>query len=88
MKIYIVMGTTGEYSDRHEWPVVAYFDEHAARVHIDNATRVANQIEQDGGYYDPEDGAKNEYDPSMRMDYTGTGYYMMTVDTADAPQEA
>ncbi len=24
MKIYIVMGCQGEYSDRSEWPVVAY----------------------------------------------------------------
>jgi hypothetical protein len=90
MKVYIVMGTTGEYSDRCEWPVVAYFDEHAAKVHVYNAKCVANQIEQnmDGSWYDPDEDAKNEYDPDMRMYYTGTTYYVMTVDTADAPQEA
>ena len=31
--IYIVYGSTGEYSDRSEWPVAAYMDETLARTH-------------------------------------------------------
>jgi hypothetical protein len=40
-KVYVVMGQTGEYSDRTEWPVVAYHDEARAKEHATNAGRRA-----------------------------------------------
>ncbi len=30
-KIWIVQGSTGEYSDHSEWPVCGYYDETAAK---------------------------------------------------------
>lgn len=43
-KIYVVMGTTGEYSDRSEWPVIAYFDEEKAKQHVTLARQEAKRI--------------------------------------------
>lgn len=36
--IYVVMGTTGEYSDRDEWPVMGYFSEGKAQEHVIRAS--------------------------------------------------
>ena len=33
-KIYVVMGSEGDYSDRIEWTVVAYRDEELAKAHV------------------------------------------------------
>lgn len=35
--IFVVVGVTGEYSDRNEWYVVAYPDEKSANDHADAA---------------------------------------------------
>jgi len=35
MKIYIVVGSTGEYSERREWNVCAYKDEDKAATRIE-----------------------------------------------------
>jgi osmotically-inducible protein OsmY len=82
-KIYVVMGSTGEYSDRSEWPVVAFRDEEEARKRVENATRRAKELEATK----PRDYRRitehfkqNEFDPDMRNDYTGTAYYYMTVE--------
>jgi hypothetical protein len=79
-KIYVVMGSTGEYSDRSEWPVVAFRDEEEAQKSVENATRRANECGANrASQYQIEKGV-NEFDPDMRMDYTGTSYYYMTVE--------
>lgn len=44
--IHIVVGTVGEYSDRSEWEVCAYFDKSLAEAHVkalDEATEKAAQ---------------------------------------------
>ena len=82
--IYVVFGTTGEYSDRTEWCVIAYRDENQAKEHVVNATRRANEIEvtrPSRFRVDPAAG-KNEFDPDMEMDYTGTSYYYAPVKLA------
>jgi hypothetical protein len=83
-KIYIVMGTTGEYSDRSEWPVAAYFDVLKAQEHVENATKVAQGIEvtRTSPYWTHPD-QSNQYDPNMQMDYTGTQYFLMDVEIKD-----
>jgi len=43
-KVYVVMGGVGEYSNRIEWPVKAFFDERKAKRLVLNASRVANEI--------------------------------------------
>jgi hypothetical protein len=76
------MGSTGEYSDRSEWAVMAYLDEAAAQAHVVNAERRAKEIfALRTGWQMPE-GAKNEFDPHMSMDYTGTSYFIYTVPLA------
>ena len=34
MKVYVVFGTSGEYSDRNTWKIAAYFDEELAKQHV------------------------------------------------------
>jgi hypothetical protein len=85
--VWVVMGTTGEYSDRNEWPVRAFFDETAAQEHIEKATKrsaelIALVADCDGGRYSTEAMAlerSNEFDPDMQTDYTGTQYFVYVV---------
>lgn len=42
--IYIVIGTTGEYSDKNEWFVIAYDKEESAKQHVNLATQEAHRI--------------------------------------------
>lgn len=84
MNIYIVMGKTGEYGDRNERSVIAYFDEAKAKEHVVNADRRAKEIQatREDYYYNTEPGA-NEFDPNMSMEFTGTDYYYNTVPLCD-----
>ena len=81
MKIYVVMGTTGEYSDRTEWGIVAYTDEKKAQEHVDNATRRSNELYATVGRYEYRDiRGQNEFDPDGYNDYTGNSYYLLELD--------
>ena len=42
MKIYVIQGSTGEYSDHMEWPVCAFKDEQKAKDFIVQLTQEAN----------------------------------------------
>jgi hypothetical protein len=80
--IYVVWGATGEYSDHQEWPVIAYEDEQLAQEHVTKASeRYRELLAQIGNNYKIPDGA-NEWDPNMRVDYTGTRYYIVTTPVA------
>lgn len=81
-KLYIVMGTTGEYSDRIEWPVAAYEDTEEAEKHVDAATRRSKELmgQRKGNYYDEHPKEFNIYDPGGQIDYTGTDYYILEVE--------
>lgn len=93
MKIYVVIGSTGEYSDRNEWLIKAFRDEEDAKFLVTNATNRANQIytlatEEDWAFhkvYEPDENPSyfNEYDPSMQMEYTKTIYYYKEVELED-----
>jgi hypothetical protein len=86
--IYVVMGMTGEWgSDRIEWPVRAFTVEERAQDLVTKASDRARELRQwlDGydqpwRYANEETRPKNKYDPNMRMDYTGTSYFYMTVE--------
>lgn len=86
-KIYVVTGTTGEWSDRDEWPVAAYLSEERAREHAEKADHKAKELFVVWGEnrWDMPDGA-NPFDPHMSMDYTGTDYGVMTVPLMDGPE--
>ena len=49
--IYVVMGTTGEYSDREEWPVRAYFSKHLAEDCINGLNKTAKKLAAMKGEY-------------------------------------
>jgi hypothetical protein len=74
MKIYIVEGSTGEYSDRQDWIVCAYQSKEKAEEHADKAEHRAKEMLPKR--YSNFEG-QNEFDPHMRMDYTGTEYYVI-----------
>lgn len=44
MKIYIVMGTHGEYSDRTEWPVIALTSNDDAMVYTKKAQALSHEL--------------------------------------------
>jgi hypothetical protein len=82
--VYVVFGQTGEYSDRTEWPVMAYYDEASAKAHVKRAGIAANELfvryEKVG--YPRTDNYENPHDPDMKLDYTGTTYYYLVVPLA------
>ena len=87
MKIHVIMGSTGEYSDRSEWPVRAVRDEERAKCIVELATQRAAAIEESKDRYERLDDSNpdhvNEWDRNMKMDYTGTSYFYYTVDLDD-----
>jgi len=95
MKIWIVYGSTGEYSDRVEWAVMAYTDELKARVHVENCTawfreygpyaNLAPREPKWAAYIRWNDQKlANPYDPNMSVDYTGTRWYLDEVELCES----
>lgn len=79
--IHLVVGSTGEYENYHEWVVKAYRDRDKAVAHANLAEQEAERIfKKNGsrGYYGSD--SPNPYDPNMDMDYTGTFYEIQTID--------
>lgn len=79
MMVFVVMGTTGEYSDGIEWPVLAFTDEEDAKRHVENASRRANEIQVTRRRHDLTEPV-NEFDKEMKIFYTGTSYYYFQVE--------
>jgi hypothetical protein len=77
--VYVVIGSTGEYSDRDEWPVCAYLDEDLAKAHVVRAGERAAEIHATRPSRYEEPTGTNEHDPGMKMDYTGTFYHYWAV---------
>lgn len=78
-RIYVVQGSTGEYSDRNEWPVRAFKSEAKAKamvVSLEEAARPFN----DPGFDRFERAAEwkaamaEAGDPGASLDYTGVHY--------------
>lgn len=78
MKIYVVTGTTGEYSDRSEWLVKAFTDEKKAEEFVNMASGLAREIElkRESRYsgLDGIDPSEYAFDPHFSMYDTGTFY--------------
>lgn len=89
MKIYIVHGETGEYSDRSDWNVCAYKNEEDAKIHVVKASEVARELyakyQNDFMNWYDDDGVikTNPYDKRFSMDYTGTNYGYSEVELHD-----
>ncbi len=80
-EIFIIFGTTGEYSDRSEWTVASYTDEDIAKGHVDavEAEALAKGLKYDNEKHcmaAERDNVKLDLDPSIgHVDYTGVSYY-------------
>lgn len=83
MKIYVIQGTTGEYSDRDEWLCFAVNSEARAKEIVEEYTREAKAIEArtkldkdhpDYLYPRTRHGEWPHPDPKFGLDYTGTDY--------------
>lgn len=86
-KVWIVMGSTGEYSDRTEWPVIAFTSEAAAKGRIADLDTRMQQMPQEWreDRWDHEDEIKahmSQLDPGFQTRYTGTSYFFYEVDVA------
>ena len=81
-KVYIVYGTTGEYSDACEWNVKSFGQESTANYFCNEL----NTWLRENGLFAPtrthryEYSMKNPYDPQFRCDCTGTKYYVSECD--------
>lgn len=76
---YVVMGSTGEYSDHTEWAVAVYLEKEEAERHAELANKDVAGAEswtwsQRRGYT-----GKNPYDVDCDIDYTGTRYAVVEV---------
>lgn len=82
-EVFIVLGRTGEYSDRTEWTVCAFLTEEEAKAEVEFLT--AKRMEVCGpGYldWDARNGIEEKmrvFDPSFSEDYTGTSWWMERV---------
>lgn len=74
--IYIVHGTTGEWSDRGEWAVRAFTDEAKAKDFVERCDKIAAAwfVKNEQRYWDVKDA--HELDPNFSCDYTGTHYFL------------
>ncbi len=72
--LYIVVGLTGEYADKMEWPVIAFTSETKALEYAEKT----NQWCRDNGF--ARDTMKNSsdfhnpYDPQLYSQYNGVEY--------------
>lgn len=75
--VYLVVGETGEYSDREEWPVAVFSDEDKAKLFRDLCAEVVKGSERTS--HEKRTKLKSPYDPNLRVDYTGTSYDVVEV---------
>lgn len=73
MKIFVLFGHTGEYSDRQEWLVKAFVSQTLAEEVRDRCNAYAKAAPDDWDEREKYE-ANNPDDPSMTMQYTGTEY--------------
>lgn len=93
MKIYIVLGNTGEYSDFKEWIVCAYKDEVKAKNRVIELETLLksfkDQCKESDFRYDYEVGMqvqeemRKSGDPRCEIDYTWTRYHYEETDLKD-----
>lgn len=89
--IHIVCGTSGEYSDRTEWVVRAFFDESQARAEVDRLTEaffaVLAGLTEDYDYirFDAARKIMQEmYDPNFPIGGSGDiSYYLQSCPLAE-----
>lgn len=74
-KVYVVEGSTGEYSDQRSWLVAAFEDENAAKDFVNKCQHYApTEQSLQGLTYEDRENITNPHDPHMSISYTGTWY--------------
>ena len=79
IRVWILTGETGEYSDRTEWLVRAYTDKAKAEA---ECLKFCEWLRENGVYMDSVTNKSSIYDlkfdldPNFQCDYTGTRYYL------------
>lgn len=90
MKIYVLFGDTGEYSDHSDWAVRAYFNKEDADADCAFLNAIAQEIfDRRLGYPHLDEAVRcrlTPHDPEANMDYTGTHYSVTEMDLVDARQ--
>ena len=86
MNIFVVFGSSGEYSDRNEWMVCAFRSEEAAQKKVTELTEKMQELgvtqanhQFSAEWYDLREEATakmRQLDENFYMDYTGTSYYI------------
>lgn len=81
-KIYVVMGHTGEYSDRDEWPVVAVAAKADAEQYVKDLEVQYQSLPEDRDerwFASDARKAAMSLDPNFREDYNGTCWFIHEV---------
>lgn len=84
-QVFVVMGETGEYSDRTEWPVVAFFNEGAAQERVlalEAWCREHKVSMASVDFRNPRKSLVCPLDSCFQVSYTGTRYCVMVVPLA------
>lgn len=76
---WVIMGTTGEYSDRSEWSVAVVYSVKDAESYIAALSKQQQSIPQEWRQnswdYEAQIQERMTLDPYYSEDYTGTSYY-------------
>ena len=97
MKIYRVVGSTGEYEDSVEWTAKCFFDEDKASAFVEECKTFADWLMEDveadevdevdedvyPRYYNIEDYREISPDKHIMVDYTGAYYYTEELEVED-----
>lgn len=95
--LYVVQGSSGEYSDFRTWPVRAFLDETEAATFVLKATARAAEIRQafigsvDYSWAERvalRESMVNEFDPPADMDYDAVTYEIVHVPLDASVQQA
>jgi hypothetical protein len=90
MNIYVIYGSTGEYSDRSEWSVAAVNTEAEAQRYVSALEKQYLSMPQEwhDDRWDHEEKMKERMtlDPNFACDYTGTQYFYGKVEMYPAPE--
>lgn len=84
-KVYVLYGTTGEYSDKSTWSIGAYMCKYKAiaRMNLLNGILIQHKVHWDSSIYVDRDliglvlnemKSHPDGDPNLHIDYTGTKY--------------
>ena len=80
MRIYLVHGSTGEYSDRNEWVICGYKSREAAEQHKARAQQRQADLEAQHDYWGDIPLDANQFDLAKDIQYTGKTYQVSEIE--------